>query len=114
MQAMIICSMLIPFCCFTDSSGTSLNSNLIDKVRLTGVVTTTVNANDPLGYDATVDITALSGYPNNKAIIARVPMIAYANNATGFITFPSNTQVTVSAKVAATFTFVLDILYKRQ
>ena len=101
---------------------TNINSNLsnkantsdiIDKVRLTGTVTTTTDANSPLGYSGSADMTALSGYPTGKEIIARVPMIAYSSTTTALIYFPTSTGVAVTAKTAATYTYIVDVLYKR-
>lgn len=88
-------------------------SDIIDKVRLTGTVTTTTDANSPLGYSGSADMTALSGYPTGKEIIARVPMIAYSSTTTALIYFPTSTGVAVTAKTAATYTYIVDVLYKR-
>lgn len=86
---------------------------MIDRVRITGTVTTAADAGNPLGYTGIADLTALSGYPTGKEIIARVPMIAYSGSTTGIIFFPTSTQATISSKGVATFTFIIDILYKR-
>lgn len=88
-------------------------SDLIDKVRITGTVTTTANANSPLGYVGEVDMSALNGYPTGKEIIARVPVVTYSGGAQGLMWFSTNTNVAVTTKSAATYTFVVDILYKR-
>ena len=90
-----------------------LNSNLIDKVRLTGTVATTTDANSPLGYSGSADMTTLTGYPTGKEIVARVPMIAYSSTITALIYFPTSTAVAVTAKTAATYTYIVDVLYKR-
>ena len=88
-------------------------SDIIDKVRITGTVTTTTDANSPLGYSGSADMTALSGYPTGKEIIARVPMIAYSSTTTALIYFPTSTGIVVTAKTAATYTYIVDVLYKR-
>lgn len=88
-------------------------SDIIDKVRLTGTVTTTTDTNSPLGYSGSADMTALSGYPTGKEIIARVPMIAYSSTTTAMIYFPTSTGVAVTSKTAATYTYIVDVLYKR-
>ncbi|GLC81348.1 hypothetical protein [Lacrimispora brassicae] len=88
-------------------------SDIIDKVRLTGTVTTATDAKSPLGYSGTADITTLSGYPTGKEIIARVPMIAYSSTTTALIYFLTSTGVAVTAKSAATYTYIVDVLYKR-
>lgn len=88
-------------------------SDIIDKVRLTGTVTTTVDANSPLGYSGTADITALSGYPAGKEIMSRTPFTAYSSTMSGLIYFSTSTMVTVTAKSAATYTYIIDLLYKR-
>jgi hypothetical protein len=89
------------------------NSDTIDKVRLTGTVTTVTNAGSPLGFVGEADMSALSGYPAGKEIIARIPVVAYSGGSQGLMWFSTNTQVAVTAKSAGTYTFVVEILYKR-
>jgi len=101
-------------CSLNSNLGNKANtSDIIDKVRLTGTVVTAADANSPLGYSGSADMVALSGYPTGKEIIARVPMIAYSSSTTALIYFPTSAGVTVTAKTAATYTYIVDVLYKR-